>query len=192
MRKFLGAALLCSGVAQASDNIVVNPGFEAPAGWQTSGSGAIVVTTLRGRGADKGVAYTACILGCQNLPGKGSYMGQTLATQAGEFYDFSFWAQSDQPGNWLSAFWDGQLLTPQRRYLDGSDWTQFRFSHLQASSPLTRFEVHSFTGLNTIRLDDFIVVLVPEPARAAMLAAGLGMLALAVRRRRLSRPSSPG
>lgn len=173
------AGLVLVGNAQAATELVVNGDFESnDLGWTVPEYGVYF-----GGGPDFATGHSG-LQAAQFASADAASLSQTLSTAVGSKYTLSFWLASDAQPSLAQVFWGTQALTPIANV--GSDWTQYVFSNLVASSGST---VLSFTGTESgyLFLDDVsvaTVAAVPEPATYAMLLAGIGMVGVAARRRR--------
>lgn len=177
------ALSLCTGSVLAQANIVVNGSFEAGlASWSES--------NFLLQGFDFGID-SAAHSGSNAFFGGAveslGFLGQSLATIAGNTYDVDFWLASDGfLPNQLQVAINGQtvlsrddiLLQPYAAY-------HTTFVANSAVSQL-QFGLRNDSGL--LHLDDVAVAAVPEPEISLMMAIGLGALAFA-RRRLRRRPS---
>jgi hypothetical protein len=188
-----GAMLLATSSAFALPNLVANPGFEnSYADWSFIGMG--LGGSYWAHSGNNSVA-TGCVgHGCVDSLGSGSFVGQTLNTTAGTSYDLSFWVgENTGATSEMSVFWNGamiaDILNPANNSLNTSGMLQYTFSGLLATSSLTGLEVHGRQDPGGIGFDDFSVTAsqapadVPEPASAAILLTGLGMMGFLARRK---------
>lgn len=187
-----GALLLATSSAFASPNLVANPGFEN--GYDNWSMTMGVVNGTSRSGAYS--AATGCVgHGCVSTLSSGSWFAQTLNTVAGATYDLSFWVgEYGGATSELSVFWNGSMiadvLNPANNTLSNGGMIQYAYSGLVASSASTGLEVHGRQDPGAIYFDDFSVTAsqapngVPEPASAAIVLAGLGMMSLLARRKR--------
>ena len=189
------AAVLCTVAAHAGAvNIVVNPNFESgAAGWNAKNFAFISDPTWAR--LNPGAAQTSCIgLLCVSDFGQGAYIRQTLVTTPGEHYDLSFWVRSYSGVGQYTVFWDGAKID-DRIVTNGPMLNEF-YASLAASSSATILEIHGRNDASLISFDEVSVVqtvvppassgtvgMVPEPLTWAMLAAGLGVIGLTMRRR---------
>lgn len=180
------AALLCAIPCwsnAAAVNLVLNPGLElAAADWHTRG----MVIEENAIWAHTGLwaARTNCVgAGCLSTFGFGSFLGQTLATTQGQYYDLSFWVRSTSSVAEFSVFWDGVMIADHLN--PSGPMLNYTYSGLAATGSATSFEIHGRGDGYVIAFDDISVQagMVPEPLGYAMLFAGLGVLAIALRRR---------
>jgi hypothetical protein len=134
-------ALLLQTAVVKAQNIVINGGFETGtfSGWttniaDTSGSIAGAAAYAGSYGAE----FSETIF--EGDEGSIDEMSQTLATQAGSNYVFSFWANGFRQSS-LGANWNGTSLLTNSIYYTGfspisSGWTNFQFL-VQATSAST-------------------------------------------------------
>lgn len=194
--KLIVPALLwcCAGPALAG-NIVDNPGFEDySTGWESEhfGFGVRPLWAHTGPGMAR-LTYCDDVVECLGTLNRGAYLGQLLATGAGQRYDLSFWVRSFTGASRFSVFWDGALLTETGT--PNGPMLEYRFSGLLASANATLLQVHGYNSLNEhLAFDDFSVVnaapapvvpalVVSEPAALSLLLGGMAALAFARRRR---------
>ncbi len=188
----LGVAAMTLVIAGAAgaQNIVLNPSFETGDNsfWNTivSPNGdfnfATSNTTFNAQGAHSGSFWEA--FGCVR---ELCETNQTLATVAGESYDFSYWYASDggQP-NEMRVSWDGTTLVDHVN--DPSfGWTQESFSVVGTGSDVIAFDGRDDPSWQSI--DDVSVTAnvtgTPEPSSLVMMASGLfGVAGFGVSRRR--------
>ncbi|MDB6001061.1 MAG: hypothetical protein JWP52_2760 [Rhizobacter sp.] len=191
MRKkwIAGSAMSCAlalgllaGTAHAADNIVANGGFESGlASWTPSG--------FLLEGYDYGVGDIARS-GTSAFYGGGvtdpGFLSQVLTTEVGTRYDVQLWLYSD--GFLPNSF---QVRAGGALLLNVDDDMQQQFGLLTTSFVATsmqttlQFALRNDAGF--LRVDDVSVsamaAAVPEPQTYALMALGLGALAL-IRRRR--------
>lgn len=170
-------ALGTFGAAQAADNILVNGSFESGlASWTTSG---FIL-----EGYDYGVGDIAHS-GSSAFYGGGigavAYLNQSVMTSVGQTYDVSFWLYSDgYLPNRLQVLADGAV-----RYdledVKLQDFTRVTTT-FTATQTLTQLQFALRNDAGALRLDSIAVTAVPEPGTWALMAIGIGALAL-VRRR---------
>ncbi len=190
------AALLCAWTWNVKANLVADPGFEASA----DGTGPhpfsaawtdVDPSGFSGVGGDSAFAHTGnnyAFLGATNYPNTPPITGslsQNLATTSGISYTLSFFLANDiTTGPNLGSFtsfevlWNGISIfsaTNQPAF----DYTQFTFSDLVATGPLTTLEFRYEHDNDWFRLDD-VSVEVPDSGSTIWLAlpifAGLGLL----------------
>lgn len=117
-------------------------------------------------------------------------ISQSLATTAGSFYSLSFalnthWLALNPLHTLQVSFGDSFSALVQKSPLFNlsGDWQTFTFEHLRASSASTLLSFNNVGG--RVYLDNVSVIAapVPEPQTWAMLAAGLGVVVMGIRRR---------
>lgn len=200
------AAALSISPAHA-DNLLVNPGFEHPAGnfvnflmpgaytwingWTTTGSGVHWMRESLGYFTDP-IGRDAVDLANYNLANGG--IEQRFATLAGTTYRVEFQGMTFQnPGNdgtgEISVLIDNQLINTYQLVNHSSAsnaWQQFSFDFTASSgSTLLSFANYLPAAKQYSFLDNVSVSAapVPEPENYAMLLAGLGLVGLVARRR---------
>jgi hypothetical protein len=165
----LAALLGLAGAAQAT--LVTNGGFETGnlSGWSPFGN----------------TGFTGTATGVHAQSGSyGAYFGpvgstggifQTLATEAGQSYDVSFWLRADpNTPNSFAFDWDGGVDEMVITNTPGFAYQQFSFT-LTASSALTDLRFVFQHNPAYYSLDNVVVTAaVPEPATLAL--AGLALL----------------
>ena len=196
------AALLASlGAAQAADNLVVDGSFEARS--QATGSWNVYDTlpgwsTVSGSGIELRNQVAGNAFDGHNFVELDSYdnsgMAQTVATAAGSFYALSF-EYSARAGvaaasNGIEVLWNGASVasvTADGIGRSGNDWRLFSYIVLGSGSDVLTFRaIGTNDGLGG-SLDAVAITAVPEPSTYAMMAAGLALVGVALRRRRSAR-----
>ena len=179
------AALLCAAPCWAEAiNIVHNPGLELGiTDWRLHGA-ILIGSDPAWAHTGIGAARTSCAgAACIDTPGKGTFIGQMLPTSQGAYYDLSFWVRSTGSAAEFSVFWDGVMIADQLN--PSGPMLNYTYSRLAASGSATLLEIHGRADRDVISFDDVAVLqagMVPEPLSYAMLFAGLGVLALVLRR----------
>lgn len=179
--------LVCAAPASQAQNLVTNPGFETGdfTGWTTAGSNYFVDAGV-GRNGTYAAAFGALSPDVDDV-------SQVLATQSGQQYTLTFFAQTPEfnnpPGfpNALAVYFDGSLIDGPFTVPDAPGYQQYSYTVTATSATsLLRFTVSNDPDFT--QLDDISVTPVPEPGSISLLVAigisGAGFLA----RRKQGRP----
>ncbi|MFH1660409.1 MAG: PEP-CTERM sorting domain-containing protein [Pseudomonadota bacterium] len=198
MKKLLVIAALLSAPAIAQANLVVNGSFEdyttvtpghwsifnSGYGWTTGANGVEIRNAVAGTAAD-GVRFAEL-----DTTGNG-WISQTIQTNAFQSLELAF-SYAPRAGvaaksNGIQIFWNDQSLgSITANGGSGPSWLDLVYD-VQADA--SGFGVLKFAAIGTSdslggSLDNISVTAIPEPGSAAMLLAGLGILAVTARRRR--------
>jgi hypothetical protein len=174
---------VCAASAVQAQNLVTNPGFETGdfTGWTVTGTNFSV---------DSGVGHTGTFAASfgEVAPAVDD-LSQTLATQSGQQYTLTFFAQTPEfnnpPGspNALSVFFGGNLISGPFTVPDDPGYQKYSFTVTATSTTsLLHFAVSNdpdFTQLDDIS----VVAAVPEPGSLALLMGMTGAGFLMGRRR---------
>ncbi|MFG6431045.1 PEP-CTERM sorting domain-containing protein [Roseateles sp. LYH14W] len=188
----------------------INPATNLPFGWAGGDSSAPVLSDEAHTGAHSMLLSRPGGFGGsaleQNSLGDGGLPALTAAN-VGDTPWLNFWVKGDvsPTGNAkysLSYIGDGGVVlydSGLQHFMDGNaktDWTQISFqaAAIPAGAQAVRFFINTAVGplldgrVNAIYVDDIQLTLttapVPEPSSYALLAGGLAVLGMAVRRRR--------
>jgi len=172
--------------ANTNSNLVVNGDFESQSftGWTRTGTGLNSFANF-----DDGHGYF-----WRNGTSGMTYLSQSLATVTGTAYTLSFDLKSDNkndPKNvnneFLVSFGSGAPVFSASNFTQG--WTTLTFSGLIASTDSTVLKIGSRNTPDWNYIDKISVIRtvspVPEPQTYAMLLAGLGLLGVAAKRRKV-------
>jgi MYXO-CTERM domain-containing protein len=181
MRKAFALVLLAAAACYG-DNLVQNPGFETGdfTGWSVN------VWSI-----DTGTAHSgsySAVTGCVGPAlSTGCNLSQTLVTVAGGTYDFSVWVQENAgPTSELLIQWNGATVADffnPANYTYPGTWVELTIPSLVATGSSTLLSIYGRQDPGGIWVDDISVSSsIPEPATLGF--AALGLIALALRRRR--------
>jgi hypothetical protein len=189
------ATMLAGAVVQANaSSIIVDGGFESGTpnsytgtmgdGWVvTAGTGAICNDLTFGGCGDAGSAHTGNQMAFLDWSSTLDTTTQTLTTVIGQDYTISYWV-AGTAANFLDVTFGGSTLfdgtSPTGGVGSPSDYVEYTFNATATSTST----VLAFSGQRTVGgevlLDDVSVTATPEPS--TLLLAGLGLVAVVVRR----------
>jgi len=177
-RSLVAAMLLCMPLL-AKANLISNGGFESGtlAGWSCTGADLCQASTSNGSHSG-----TYAMVGFDN--NGFATLSQTIATTAGQSYDFEFWSRDTiiHAGNILRYQLGAGPIVMVAQSLAFMQTTDM-FTAAGASTTVN-FYFETDIGTGTWAIDDVLVkaaVAVPEPLSAALL--GFGLIALGWGRR---------
>jgi hypothetical protein len=193
-------AALCVGAAPASASaadIIDNGSFEAGAAERESLGFSIGFDDWSHTG--RGMARTGCAgARCLSDEGKGAFLRQVVPTVAGESYDLGFWVRSHDGKGEYAVYWDGFRIAD--KIIANGPMLYEAYNNLTAGSAATTLEIHGRNDASVISFDDISLVrpvlpaaatkpgstvgMVPEPFSFMMMAAGLALVGVALRRSR--------
>jgi hypothetical protein len=189
---FALATALGTAGAQASTNLVQNPGFETGdlTNWSQVGDFSTGNNFVTAAGPPNSGQYDL-FLG--NDPQYNGFAGveQTLTTTAGHSYDLSLWwrdnASNSSAEQLLQIIWDGTVVGKISGTLGSNSFAQLSYNVVGTGSDTLKIGGYSAAGYNMI--DDISVTrsatgAVPEPATWAMMLLGFGGLGAILRRQR--------
>ena len=177
----LAMAILASPEV-ANANLITNGGFETGtlAGWTCSGADSCIADS--GNGGPHSGTFAA--VGFDNAGF--ATLSQTIATIAGETYDFEFWSATNNPnaaGNILRYQIGGGAIINVPRTLA---WLLTTDTFVAAGGTTAiNFFFETDPGTGTWRIDDVsVLAAAPEPTSLALLGLGIaGAVARRARRR---------
>lgn len=197
----IGLLVLAAPAVQAQ-NLVVNPGFETGdfTGWTATGGDPNNPPIVDG-GADGDIGHNSTYAASLGAVAPDTQeLSQTLATQIGQAYTLTFFAQTPEfnnpPGfpNSLAVYFDGNLVGGPFQVPDDPNYQEYSYQVTASSTnALLRFVVSNdpdYTQLDDISVTALAApAAVPEPGPLALLlGSGLGgSLLLRSRRSRLSK-----
>ena len=198
MRVLMGVVVLSLGVAvagQAADSLIYNGDFELPAaespppGWTMWGAEVYKVAANYSRDPANPHGGQACFRIHHPANSAGYIVSapeRALRPQAGQRYEVSFWARTDQPGpsqfQWtayasINPFVDAP--SPGSRVLEvSSDWREFRFSIDEGWDFFAERSQYLLLTLipttdraleKTLWIDDVVVIAAPSPRAGRLL-----------------------
>lgn len=196
------AALLISGAAHATTNLVVNGGFESPvisppyaldatpAGW--TGTGDLVVQGYSGS-VNSGDGNQWFDLNPNVNAGTG--ISQDVSLVAGQSYLFSFIYNGGGGGSTNTISYNigsdlsGSVSTAALNVYGGSPWQTLSTSFISSiTGPQTLHFMPNGTWsggfIDMVQLTTATAAAVPEPATWALMLIGFSAIGLAMRRRR--------
>lgn len=191
MKKIIPIVALLALPAVAQANLVVNGSFEdytsvnagswsifgSGYGWTTGANGVEIRNAVAGSAAD-GVRFAEL-----DTTGN-SWISQTIHTNANQMMELSFSyaprAGVSAASNKIHAFWNGQSLGIFTG--NGNTTTNWVDLTFDVQADASGFGVLKFAAIGTSdsvggSLDNVSLNAVPEPESAALLLAGLGLLA---------------
>ena len=181
-----------AGSTTKPQSIVTNGGFEqGGTGWNATGNAYLGTDSSLANSGDNYAYFTG---------GQTSTLSQTLQTQAGQNYVFTFYANDTDPNNTLNVLWNGQIIKGSPTTVTSScpgDYIGYTFTvaATQATTALkfiidpnaTRNDPSIYTDF---RIDDITVtpsgapLATPEPSSVALLVIGtFGLAGLVILRR---------
>ena len=189
------AALLATGAAHASTELLTNGSFEA--NLQGNGSWNIYSSLTGWTGGAYGIELRNSVVG--NAPDgvnfveldttNNSSMYQNVSTVLGQHYTLTFQFQ-DRPGvatssQGLEVYWGNSLVGTVNNSL-GGNWQTVSYALTGTGNieALTFKAIGSNDSLGTSLDAVSLTAAVPEPETYAMLLAGLGLVGFAARRRK--------
>jgi hypothetical protein len=189
------AALLATGAAHASTELLTNGSFET----DLQGNGKLGnYTNLTGwTGGAYGIELRNNVVGVApdgvNFVELDTYanssMSQSVATVLGQNYTLSFQFQ-DRPGvatssQGLEVYWNGGLVGSVNNSLGGG-WqsVSYTLAGTGTTAALSFKAIGTEDSLGTSLDNVSLTTAVPEPETYAMLLAGLGLVGFAARRRK--------
>ena len=198
MKKLLTITVLLGASSLAQANLVVNGSFEnystvAPGTWSIFGSGNGWTTGPAGVEIRNAVAGTAAdgVRFAELDTTANSWISQIIHTNANQALELSF-AYAPRAGvaansNGIEVFWNNlSLATITADGSIGSSWLDYVYD-VQADANgqgILKFAAIGISNSFGGSLDNISATAVPEPGTTAMLLTGLGILAVAGRRRK--------
>ena len=176
----LASALAFAPSAKAAVQLVTDGDFESQlTGWTQSGNTTFSgVAAGIGRGGSRG--YFAGPLGSEG------YLSQSIATQAGQLYDISFWLLNEGgiDTNFGASFGATSLYSETNA--PPYAYKLYAFTDVLASSSQTllSFSFRDNPGFHILDNVSVTAAAVPLPAALPLLLAGLGGLGFIARRKR--------
>lgn len=171
--------------AEATTNLVQNPGFESGSGVGWSNDPGFNVGSGFGPESGNLMAET----GCSPNPTLPCQIYQVLPTVAGQTYTLTYGFNPGPGEDQFSGYdyvrlqveWDGAVIDD----LGGGPfgWTDHTITGLVAASSATTLRFRGYAAVMS-GLDNVSVTAIPEPASWAMMMCGLALAGGALRRRR--------
>jgi hypothetical protein len=176
-----------------AQNLVTNGGFEDGFASWLVGPGPTATWFLHAGGLPYGlppyegsrVAGNGCYTVCFDYPGWNT-IGQVLATTPGQSYTLAYSVFAVSDAGLIKVYWNGVEVAKSftGSDIDNPHWTRYTFPAFQATSSSSLFGIVGGDVGGVLFLDGVSVTPVPEPENSLLALAGLGVMALVLRRRK--------
>lgn len=194
LKTVAAAALLASGAAHASVELLTNGSFEANTqangtwhiysgltGWTSGAYGIELRNNVAGTAAN-GVNFVELDTTAN------SWMSQSVATVAGQAYTLTFEFQNRSgvasSSQGLEVLWGGSAVGSVNNSVGGWETVTYTLIGNGGTEALTFKAIGKSDSLGTSLDNVSLTAAVPEPETYAMMFAGLGMMGFIARRRK--------